>query len=70
MLNFDRKKAFSKILIAGSIINLVLSFILVPLYKHIGSAASVLITETFITVTMFIYLQKNGLKIIGENKNV
>ncbi len=70
MLNFDRKKAFSKILIAGSIINLILSFILVPLYQHIGSATSVLITETFITVAMFIYLQKNGLKIIGENRNV
>ncbi len=70
MLNFDRKKAFSKILIAGSILNLILSCILVPLYQHIGSATSVLITETFITVAMFIYLQKNGLKIIGENKNV
>ena len=70
MLNFDRKKAFSLILIVGSIINLILSFTLVPLYQHIGSAISVLITETFITTAMFIYLQKNGLKIIGENRNV
>jgi len=70
MLTFGRKKAFSRILISGSIISLILSFFLVPFYQDIGSAISVLAVESYITIAMFIYLQKNGLKIIGENKNV
>jgi PST family polysaccharide transporter len=70
MVTFGRKKAFSKVLITGSILNLILSFILVPLYHHYGSAVSVVAVESFITIAMFMYLQKNGLKIIGEVKNV
>ncbi|WP_039944417.1 flippase [Thermicanus aegyptius] len=71
MLNFDRKKTFSRILIAGSIINLILSILLVPIYQHIGSAISVLLVETFITSTMLLCLQKSGINFIkGELKNV
>ena len=68
MVTFGRKRAFSKILIAGSILNLALSFILVPLFHQIGSATSVVIVELFITSTMFIYLQRNGLKIVGKGE--
>jgi PST family polysaccharide transporter len=64
MLNFDRKKAFSKILISGSILNIILSLILVPLFQEIGSAISVLTVELYITFTMFIYLQTNGINIV------
>jgi PST family polysaccharide transporter len=64
MLTFNYKKAFSNIYITASIINILLAFILVPLYKHLGIATCVVITETFVTASMFLYLQNQGVKII------
>lgn len=69
MLNFNYKEAFSKILISASFINIFLAFILVPLYKHIGISISVLISEIFVTSSMYIYLQSKGIKIL-ESKIV
>ena len=70
MLNFGRKEAFSKILIGGSILNILLSVVLVPLFQEIGSAMSVLIVEIFITIAMFFYLQKIGINILKGKLNV
>ncbi|SNR60922.1 flippase [Desulfurobacterium atlanticum] len=64
MLTFNYKKAFSKILITASIINIFLAFVLVPLYQHIGISFAVLISEIFVTVSMFSYLQKKGIKVL------
>ena len=65
MLTFDYKKAFSNILVAAGIINISLAFILAPLYQQIGISFSVLITEIFVTISMFIYLQSKGIKFWG-----
>ena len=70
MVVFSRNKPFTLILVLGSILSFILSFILVPTYQAVGSAYSVVIVETFITLSMFIYIQRNGLKLIGKNKNV
>ena len=64
MLTFNYKKAFSKILIIASFINILLAFILVPFYQHIGISLAVLISEIFVTVSMFLYLHKKGIKIL------
>jgi len=72
MLTLNYKKAFSNILILASIINIVLAFILVPLFNHIGISFAVLITEIFVTTSMFIFLEKKDIKIfegkISEEK--
>lgn len=64
MLTFNHKKAFSNILIATSIFNIALAFILVPLYQHVGISVAVIISETIVTVSMFLYLQKMGIKVL------
>lgn len=69
MLTFDYKKSFSNILIIASLINITLAFILVPFFFHIGIAFSVVISETFVTIAMFVYLQRKGIKVL-EGKYV
>lgn len=69
MLNFDRKKAFSTILISGSVLNILLSLILVPLFQEIGSAVSVMSVECCITIGMLIYLQQTGIDMIRGKVN-
>lgn len=64
MLAFDLKKGFSNILISASIINIILAFILVPLYKHIGVSFAIVISEIFVTASMFLFLQNKGIKIL------
>lgn len=61
MLTFNFKKQFSNILISASIVNVILAFILVPVLKHIGTSISVLISETAVTLIMFLFLRKKGL---------
>ena len=66
MLTFNYKKDFTKIVLLGGIIDIVLGIILISLYKEIGIAISFAITETFITIAMLTFLQRKGIKIIGK----
>lgn len=65
MITFGRKRQFTKIIVINSFISLAISFVLVSLYQQIGSALSLITTEILMVTTMFIYLQRNGLKLIG-----
>jgi len=65
MLPLKMKKAFSIILITASILNIILSLIFVPILKHVGSAITVSIVETFITLSMYFYLKNKRINIIN-----
>lgn len=64
MLTLNYKKAFSRIIITAGVFNIVLALLLVPFYKQIGISVSFLITETLITVSMYLYLKHKGINLI------
>jgi PST family polysaccharide transporter len=63
MLTFGKDKAFSVILLIASLVSLLLSIILVPLFKHYGTAITVVIVEVFVTTSMIFYLKRQGLEL-------
>lgn len=60
MLTFDFKKEFSNILITASILSILVALILTPLFKQMGVASSVLMTELFVTWAMLSFLKNKG----------
>ena len=64
MLPLNKHKSFSAILFFAALINLVLSFILVPKYYEIGTAISVLVTEIFVTIAFFVFIKKSKILIV------
>lgn len=67
MLTFNLKEVFSKITIVGGLINVALAAALAYFYQHIGVAAAVLLTEIFITVSIFSYLRKKGINVLEDS---
>jgi PST family polysaccharide transporter len=63
MLNFGLQRTFSVILTVAGILDIGLALLLVRPLHHLGIAISVLVTEIFVTVLMFVFLQRNDLKI-------
>lgn len=69
MLTFNYKKAFTRIVMLGGLIDIGLGIILILLLKEVGIAISFTMTEIFITIAMFMFLQNKGIKIIGKLNN-
>ncbi len=61
MLNLGFKKTFAKIILFAAIINLTLSFIIVPVFFAIGTAAAVTVTEIFVTLATYLFLRKKNI---------
>jgi PST family polysaccharide transporter len=64
MLPLNKHKNFSSILFFAAILNLTLSFIVVPIYFEVGTSISVLLTEIFITLAFFVFIKKNNIQVI------
>ena len=64
MLPLNKQKSFALILFFAAMINLTLSFIIVPIYFEIGTSISVLTTEIFVTLAFLVFVKKNKIPII------
>ena len=61
MLPFGKDKAFMVILFSAGILNIISALLLTPIWQASGMAGAVLLTESFVTITMLIWLLKSGL---------
>lgn len=64
MLSLGMVIAYSKLLFSAAALNIVLSIILANLYKHMGVACAVLLTELFIVIVAFLYLRRKQIKLL------
>jgi PST family polysaccharide transporter len=58
LLVYDLKKSYTSVLILGSFLNILLNLPLSYLWQAKGTALSVIITETFVTLTFYGFLYK------------
>lgn len=68
MLTHNYQKAFSSITLLGGIINIFLAVVLITMYGVVGIAVCFVITESFITIAMFLFLQTHDIKILPSKK--
>lgn len=66
MITFNYKEAFTRIVLIGGILDVILGIIMITLLQEVGIAISFVVTETFITVAMLLFLQHMGIKILGK----
>lgn len=70
MLTFGFNKTFSRILITAGLLNIAMIIPLIILYQATGAAVSVVITETFVTASMFFVLGRKGIHLINIRRPV
>lgn len=63
MVNFGLQRAMTRILTAAGILNIIVAVALVVPFRHIGVSITALLTETFVTIAMFVVLRRNGIHV-------
>jgi PST family polysaccharide transporter len=66
MVNFGLKRAMTRILTSAGVLNIIMALAMVSSLRHIGVAIAGVLTETFVTVVMYICLRRSGIKIFGD----
>ena len=64
LLPLNMHKKFTAILIIAAVLNLILSFVLVPAYFSIGTSIAVLLTEAFVTIVFLLIVKKNKINLL------
>lgn len=64
MLTFNYKQAFSHIILISSVIHVLLSVLLASLFQAVGIALAVIITESLVTLAMYLYLRRKGINLL------
>jgi PST family polysaccharide transporter len=70
LLPLNKRKELMKITIATSIVSIILSFVLIPLFKQNGSALAFVLSELFVAVCLYINSVKIGMNFIVSKKTV
>ncbi len=66
MVNLGFKREFANIIIIAGVLNIILSFILVPIYFELGSAVAVVITELVVTIKMLNFLKRKNINVFRK----
>jgi PST family polysaccharide transporter len=66
MLNLKFNKEFTLIISLAALVNIAMSFLLIPLWKEVGSAVAVLLTEIVVTGSIVLFLSKKGFFKLNE----
>jgi PST family polysaccharide transporter len=64
MVTFGLQNIFSRILMLSALFNFLLIFPLIYFWQGIGLSITVMIVETFVTITMYLVLRKNGIRLL------
>ncbi|MBK8945843.1 MAG: flippase [Ignavibacteriae bacterium] len=66
MIHLGYKKEFANIIIVAGVFNIILSFIIVPIYFEFGSAVAVVITELVVTTKMLSFLKRKNINVFKK----
>jgi len=66
MLPLNMTKEYSTSILIGGIINVLLNVMMIPPFRHLGAAISLLITQIAIAAIMYVFIKRQGLNLFDN----